>query len=451
MTADLSGGVFTPAAFVSSKSARLPSVVYTSHFFASSKLSVLDTDCFEFAQVSAAVKEEALPGQASGAALSSDGRANAAIPDDASSDSGDGAQSADGEARTRFNPFEYTFRGIFVPIGLVPLYNDIFEIRDAAFLGLTWHSKGYHISAGYEPFTNIAGVHLVLFGQTDNNNFSYQLWGTAAFDKDGFRQTYDELTLKAMFPVLNHSYLIFQNKEQFFYGHPNNFPWMSDAASSLVTTMRFSSLTTGVLSTVRKTGLGYHEKGGFYGGLLASYNYVSTTEKNKSGYGLNLGVKAGFSVPNILPFENPKDYTFNLPLDVDVMIFPDIARFMSCSANMILFSHEVQKGTKNAFIPLYLNRFYVTASYESHLYYSEYYNMAVNTLLGGDAQSLFAGCKYADRAGLGFVLDLTVNTGSFFQQTLGALKLSCDVLLDINQKDPGTGRIHLKVLSQLVF
>ena len=116
MLQDLSGGIFSPSVYVASQSQRLPSIVYSSHFYTHSKLSVIDTDNFDFEKREAVVIK--LPSTAD----------EGFVQEQLETPPEEYGAQKDKVLDKRFNPFEYTFRGIFVPVGLVPIYNEQFMI-----------------------------------------------------------------------------------------------------------------------------------------------------------------------------------------------------------------------------------------------------------------------------------------------------------------------------------
>lgn len=428
MANDISGGVYSPSVYFASDSRKLPSIVFVSKFFDNSKLSMIDTELFEFEQFDAVlISEKQMP--------------VVKLP----SNEKPGLSSAE-----TFSPFSYMFRGIFVPLSLIPLYDQEFNIRSMGLAGITWHSKGYHVSAGFDPLTMSYGFTTSLFNQSTSGNSSFHVSAHCAFDSSGFRQTEEEIFMTSKLPVFTHSAVVFSSTTKFFYGHPYQTPFTVPAfkkQSDAYTFMTLVNQEVLELSTVHKTGAGTHEAGGVFAGVVFNYSLLDSNIEEINGRGLNLGFEAGFKIPNLLPFENPENITCNLPLTVQAYIFPSIAKFMTFDATLVLFATEVQKGTYDFLLPLYLNRFYITAKYSSALNYSSLVNMAACNP-DGLRQGL-DGAVYSDSVGIGFVMGLTINTGYFVQ--LGTLNVGADLLFDINQKKSGTNRIHLKLCSQLVF
>lgn len=420
---DISGGVYSPAVYFSSQSLKLPSVIFVSQFYDNSKLSVMDTDKFDFEQINVSVqKDERFNNYKQLGEVTI-------------------------ENEKRFSGFNYAFHGIFVPLSLIPLYDEDFNLKYMGFAGITWHSKGYHISAGYEPFTNSWGATLSIFNSSPTENGSFQLSGHVAFDQYGFRQTEDELIFEYQIPVGNHSHLFFSSSTRYFTGHPEKWTWQSENYARNVSLTSFVNQEVFEISTLHKTGAGINEVGGVYLGSVFNYTKLDSNIKGYKGEGINLGLETGFKLPYLIPFENPENVTLNLPFSASFAIFPNISKFMNCKASVVLFAMEVQQGTERFFFPLYLNRFTVTASYSGSLYYSNKINMTIANLDMLEAGLLNS--VYTDSISLGFEMGITINTG--FLQQLEVLNIGADLIFDINQRFPDNNRIHLKLCSQLVF
>lgn len=445
MNKDFSGGVFSPVISPDSRSVHFPTVIYSSHFFENSKLSVLNPDCFDENSFSRFFTSYQTIEKLSD------------IKTDSEITSKKSSEIIPPEEIKKFNPFEYAFRGIFVPLGIVPFFDNEFNPTGIGIAGLTWSSKRYLITAGFEPLKMCYGAGAAVFDWTPTQNMLYVLFGTCGFDENGFRQTEDELYLQAQIPVFTHSNIIFSSTSKFFYGEPNflNFNeeniFRTQDESNFSTT--FSSTAAVKISTLRKSDSEHHSKKGFYIGPTFNYSYIdwkkTYTDKIEysKGDGINLGLNFGFSVPKLLPFENPEHITCNLPFTFDANIFPDISRAFDFSCSAVLFSTEIQNGTKHFFIPLYLNRLYLTASYSGKINYREKTDFAV-----GDLQNTLSRLRsstYSDTVGLGFNIAFSVNTGDIVK--IGVLEIGAELLYDINSSKNNADRFHLKVCNKLVF
>lgn len=422
---DVSGGIYSPAFYYSSKSMKFPSVIYCAKYFDNSKLNFLDPDLFEFEKISAK-------------------KINLNLIEN--NDSKNQVEKNDDILRKGFNPLVYFNRGIFLPVGLVPVFDNLTQIKDVTLLGLSWLSKNYFVSLGVHPSSKNYGATLLLYDYSETQNFNFFVFGTSIFNDNEFIQTQEMLAFNYILPVLNHSNISFSNNSSFFYGKSkDNFFELEDFSDKNIFTT-FSSESKVKFSTVRKNGMTVHEKIGFYFAPFYRYEYAKNHTKDLFADGSNLGFDFGFCLPKLLPFENQKNITLNLPFSFDACVFSSLAQFANFSSSIVLFSVEVQKGTENAFIPLYLNRVYFSACYESVLYYDSLVKMAIaNSSLKNQFQKMI----YIDRVGLGATIAFTINTG--FLEKIGALNVSFDVLYDINQKVKNSNRIHLKLCSQLVF
>lgn len=422
---DISGGVYSPSVFIKSNSKKLPSVVFVSQYFDHSKLSVMDTDCFEFEQIPVIFEKS--------------------VATDIQKDVNEYSP------LKKVNSLQHSLKGFFVPLSLVPLYDQEFNIKRIGFLGGTWHAKNYHFSAGYEPFGNLWGVTTSVYNTSPSKNSTLVFSGHAAFKGCKFNQTEDEVKFNYYHPVFKHSNIIVSSTTKFFTGYPEQFyniPAIITTAESedaYFTTIVNQEVLE--FSTLHKTGNGEHQVAGFYTGAFFNYTFMESPTKFYKGKGVNIGLQAGFKLPNIIPFDNPENITVNLPLSVSASIFPDIKRFVNFESSIVLFSMEVQNGTENFFLPLYLNRFYFTAGYSGGVYYKDSMNMALCNL--DIIPKVLESSYYADYVSLGFVLGFTLNTG--YLQQAGVLNFGFDLLYEINQKIPNTNRIHLKLCSQLVF
>lgn len=446
---DISGGIYSPVISPDSYSASYPDVVFSSHFFDNSKLSVLTADSF------GAHDFEILFTQYQTLEKIADEKTDIASNQIINSNNLAASNSTD--KIKKFNPFAYTFRGTFLPLGAVPFYDNEFNPTGLGFAGMTWISNRYLITAGFEPLKMCYGIGALIFDSSETKNTNYVILGTCGFDKNGFRQTEDEFSFKTQIPVFTHSSIVFSNIDKFFYGEPNS---KNYSLNSILKTQQrdnisttFSTTTSVYFSTLRKSYAPYHAKTGFYIGPAFNYTYLDRkkTEETRilftKGKGINVGLQFGFMLPKILPFDDSDGMTYNLPLSFDAGILPDISRAADFSVKIVLFSKEVQKGTAHFFIPLYLNRFYFTASYQGGLYYPAKMNLAIADL--SKTCSALANSTYADTVGFGINMMFTLNTGS--STNGGALNASVDMLFDINQTKPGANRFHLKLCNKLVF
>ncbi|MBP5403061.1 MAG: hypothetical protein J6Y36_07880 [Treponema sp.] len=422
MQSDVSGGIYFPTIYFSSKSQKLPSVIYSSHFFRTAKISVIDTDKFEFSkyQVPFEEKENAF----------------------AYSSNSTGFESIENVIDKRFNSFDYAFKGIFAPFSTIIISDDAFNITSLGLLGLTWHSDSYQISCGFDPLTMCYGINGALFKYSSTQNAYFYLISNAVYDEEAFKQTYSFSEFVCNIPCFSHSSIQFMGRNSFFYGHPVEFDFNQffKSRENLKTSTSFSSTEAVVFSTLRKSGNGAHEKKGFYFGPHINYSfyrsvYDDTGEIRADGEGFNLGLTAGLSVSNFIP------------VDVRAYLFTDILRFASIDCSAVIFSLEVQKGTKNFFIPLYLNRFYLTAGYKGEFFYEKKISMAAFKM-----DEVCSGLKsghFDQSVNLGLNVEFTLNTGVLIK--LGTIGLGTDVVLYLNEgQNPYIG-ILPKLSSKLVF
>ena len=428
MDSDVSGGIYSPTLYFSSKSQKLPSVIYSSHFFRSSKISVIDTDKFSFSKFQLPFEEK-------------ENAFSKSVSSNSSSDS-EGFKNAESVLDKKFNPLDYAFRGIFAPFSTVLLSDDEFNITSIGLAGISWHSRYYHISCGFDPLTMCYGINGALFNYSLTQNSYFYLISNAVFDSDAFKQTYSFSELVCNIPVLSHSSIQLMSSNYFFYGHPVKFDFneLFKQRENIKTSTSFSSTEAVVFSTLRKSGNGAHEKKGLFFGPHINYSYYhsaydKTGQVSADGEGFNVGLIAGLSVSDFIP------------LDVRTYLFKDILRFASAECSAVLFSFEVQKGTKNFFIPLYLNRIYLTAGYRGELFYEKKITMAA--FKPDEVKNGLENSRFDQSVNLGLNIEFTLNTGVLVK--LGTIGLGTDVVLYLNEGQKPYIGILPKLSSKLVF
>lgn len=422
---DFSGGVYSPVLYNSSESKSFPSVIYVSQFYDNSKLSVLNPDYFEFETIKADYSQVDIGKN----------------PNYFNS-SNNTSYSLDENQRDKYNPFTLFYKGFIIPIGLSPICNDDFEPVSYAFIGATWVSKFLNFSIGFEPFTNCYGTSLTMLNNSESGNLNVKSVISSIFNEFNFLQSSTDFDFSLSIPMQKYSYLLIQNKSNLFYGKPlDNFIQLEKKqTNSFINTTTFLGSTT-----IRKVGGSIHEIGGHQIGMIGNYYYIKDLKTKNYLQGFNLGLSTVFAIPHILPFQTQNSVTYNLPTILQINLFPNILQFANFSTSLILFSTEIQKGISFPLIPMYLNRFYITASYSGEFHYSDYLNFAIfNPKLKDNLTQL----KYQDYIDLKIALDFTINTGQL--QKLGAISLYCDLMFYLRQIEQGN-RFCIKFGSQLVF
>ncbi len=121
-----------------------------------------------------------------------------------------------------------------------------------------------------------------------------------------------------------------------------------------------------VFSTIKKKGIGFYESQGFEAVTGAGLFFDPLVpDGDKLQYNYNIG--AGYKFARLLPVDNTRTLTFNLPSLFQAHVFPstilrpDTKTLWAAMADVTLFSMEIQKGIP--FLCLYANRLTLSANY----------------------------------------------------------------------------------------
>ncbi len=121
-----------------------------------------------------------------------------------------------------------------------------------------------------------------------------------------------------------------------------------------------------VFSTIKKRGIGFYETQGLE--LVAGGGVLFTPVGELSNaFQYNYSLGGGYKFARLLPIDNTRTTTFNLPTLVQVHVFPslelypDTKTLWAAMADVTLYSAEIQKGIP--FLPLYTNRLTLSANY----------------------------------------------------------------------------------------
>ncbi len=119
-------------------------------------------------------------------------------------------------------------------------------------------------------------------------------------------------------------------------------------------------------STVKNKGLGYYETQGFETALDAGFLFEPLAKDTDTlQYAYSIG--AAYKFARLLPFDNTRTLTTNMPWLIQANIFPSFEIFPNTNAlwaamaDIVLFSMEIQKGVPS--LSLYANRFTLSANY----------------------------------------------------------------------------------------
>lgn len=121
-----------------------------------------------------------------------------------------------------------------------------------------------------------------------------------------------------------------------------------------------------VFSTIKQKGIGFYESEGFEAVAGAGLFFDPLVpEGDKLQYNYSIG--AGYMFARLLPVDNTRSLTFNLPTLIQAHLFPstilrpDTKTLWAAMADVTLFSMEIQKGIP--FLCLYANRLTLSANY----------------------------------------------------------------------------------------
>ncbi len=392
---DVSGGVYYPVAFPRSESVKLPDVVYSARFYDHKELYRTVSDKIDFEKFNAL----------SAADVAADAPDVAILPSAVIV-----PESKD------YSPFAYFTDGIFLPFGETPVYNTDFDTGTQTLLGLTyltsnpWGGTIISFSGGYNVSESLGGGTLSISG-TGSGTAKYSLAGSAIFDSCGLYQATGIGSASTSIQSGTHSKIIFSDIARIFNGHSfdsdntelaKSYKWISMDNNAEIT-----------FSTVRQIGSGYYSYGGVFAGPFVKSEYHECTTVDSTHSYNNLGLTAGFSLPQLLPIKNPSGYTVNFPEESTFTLFPKAGLFFEDEAAVVLFSTEIQKGTATFFLPFYIQRVSFRGLYSGECKYADYDSWEFTKT--ADLTNDFVNGKmdYYDKIGLAADLYFSFNTGVF--------------------------------------
>ena len=385
---NISGGVYTPVEFEGH-------IYYTAHYFKETRL--LELVEFDIKPVS--VMPEQSPNTTNQSSV-------IAVLDTAISE--------DIETPipyTPFNPFRYTFEGLFLPIGGINSRTPLLGFT--YFTSLPWYSGIAMLSGGYDTNTKTGVFDLSYQSGTDTNLFTYIIDSSFAVDKSGFKNLLGDVYLNSAFNFGKISMLSLSAQANASYGRLIN-----ESTSVHFATTQFSTIA---YSNVIKSGPGTHEQAGvtiatgvvhFYQRQLEPLN-VEVQDQ------YDLEFDFSFNIPKLLPVICYDDFTYNLPSKVSTYFFSLSSTQMSLArinTETILFAYDIQKaipGISALFANDIILTFGYTGGYDylsvndsrrnwHFRYTSEYLNLIKNHTI-----------KYKDYYNLKLTFGFTPNIGSF--------------------------------------
>lgn len=480
MNTDVSGGVYWPVAAAGS-------VVYSSYFYDNRKLLCLDTTSLDNAGgVLKLTAARSAVNESSDAFSESHGGSfggSVASGADGFAESGSGSldnagsfESVPGSAEGTFSSKKYRkpywHRGTLLTGPVVPGYQLIPYVADdvkgdslintVPFVwGLTWmtsnpwDSDTLTLSAGTSFDAKAWGFSAGFSGSTSTSLFSYSEMPAVVVDRDGFVQASNNLSLSSGVNLGGKADLLFSLENKAFFGK-NTWGFgglILDYIEDDNLYFYDKNKVSAKISTIRKKGPGTFELGGI--ALSVAYKtVVMGTAGGRHQYNVfnegddmvlqqYLYPEVSVNIPRLLPFSCRDSFTYNLPVAFNVQMCSYIGKFLSFEAESVIFAYEIQRGIP--FVPLYFNRFLLTADYcgslgNSGTDYTLWNFVKVFSDLSGDRMG------YRDFLSLKLILEPSFNTGLFANPS-SHVSVYCSVGLPLKDFDPRNFKLSFGVGS----
>lgn len=336
---DISGGIHSPAAVTENTP-----LIYSAHFYEQTELFTVDPAYFTYM----VCQTEAL--------TSIQKNFPAEI------------QSVPYEVKA-YNPFRYITRGILLPLGTVPVYDEYLMQQSTAVAGASWitmdPAEKYLslFSAGWDPWTQTGGVYMSM--NTGIPQISAAAAGSALFSARGFEQSYISLALSSRHLIGKLSTLELKNTTDWYAGSSTGYVYQTsffqNKSGNLYHTVR--DYVQFSYSLLQKWGSGRHENIGFSVSAFMLAAYQSSFDRFIG----NTGFSAKIIIPRLLPFHNIYRLTLNLPCTFSAALFPNINEALKTQIQLILISAEIQKSL--SVIPLYARNIDISVLYSGSIAY----------------------------------------------------------------------------------
>lgn len=295
-----------------------------------------------------------------------------------------------------YTPVKYYKRGMMIPFGFASTYTsgeDGLASVSAPF-GLSyfssnpWNTDQVLLTASYSMLTNSAVSMIRFNGGTATDLFAYKFQGQTEYDRHGFKQKLEELTLSSAVPLGNVSYLKISDSLDFLAGRQTKTTYPSDYnfidkinPVKIFGVMETDDLTARIyganiakleFTNIHQSGPGAYEYIGFSSSLAYDALYYSMWGEEFSGQNMyqNISAEIVGRLPKLVPVKCAYGFTYNLPFTTAADIFPSQYTFFDTNTSVILFSQEIQKSLP--FLPVfYMNRWTLSASYEGYFKYGK--------------------------------------------------------------------------------
>jgi hypothetical protein len=204
-------------------------------------------------------------------------------------------------------------------------------------------------SGAYDPTKNRGGASLNLIGGADI--FSFDTAANAIFSADGLDQFFAKNTFSSLIKATGAVSISLADITS-FYIENNNTRTEENMLVQNTAQIQFS--------TMKRYGTGYWETGGVFLTPFYQFLYAESLDEPYQ----NAGVELILGFPRLLPFQNPRRLTLNLPFELDTVLFSSYSVFAQLTASTVLFSVEIQKGIPYA--TLFLRRFSIIPKYSRY-------------------------------------------------------------------------------------
>ena len=122
----------------------------------------------------------------------------------------------------------------------------------------------------------------------------------------------------------------------------------------------------------------------------------------------NIFPTISFQTPKLIPIDCAYGYTYNLPFAFTASLFPDVDSFLTSSAEVVVFSKEIQRGMM--LFNLYANRFTALLNYSVDVLHE---NETFEILNVTPDITTLDGMTLSDYVEAKFIIDLAYNSGVF--------------------------------------
>lgn len=310
-------------------------------------------------------------------------------------------------ASAPYEPLRYWKRVALIPFPLVTRYDENLRERGLTFLGVSAGTTDpgeqlvLYGAGSFDPFRNEETVGVAWLGGNSSLLFDAAL--AASFNKGRFAQNTVRHAVSSALPLGANGSVQFLNDTRWFYGEGSK----SDDSAEWGHAAR--NILQASVSTVRQSGLDYHEVKGLSFAPFLDLFYSGFAPKTYQNVGAHVTIYAPYLLTR-------------------ATLFPAHDEFLRGYARATLFSTEIQKGIP--YVTLFVRRVSVLLAYK-RLYKRE--NDSWDILKPGDCFGSLGAAPVTETLTLSAVPSLGINTGAF---TYAAFDICFDFVLHIHPKSP---------------